>query len=551
MTELPLTESKSSTIFLVLIGFILLGIGTYVYYVPVKQAEQGLWVTHTYRVLDKLESLEAHRTVLREKGDARPEMHRRVYDDIDRLAELTRDNPAQQEIIPLLRTQFRENGRNLEAAEKNLTRLRAEEERLMKERTEAWKNAVQRSRLIMLCSVVLLYVLVIATYLLMRKDARHRRLMLYAEQRANMLQREISTRLSQVIDIQHEVARQRLNLDALMQVITDRSRALLKGDGAVVEMLEDDELVYRSGAGNLAHHTGERIKVKGSLSGMAMAQDAVLQCDDTENDARVNREVCRRIGIRSMVVVPLTNKGKITGVLKIASEKPSAFSADDVTILEMMGNLLSATMSDAISAEALLNLNEMLLASNGKLEMHTLQLRDANQALEEMATSDGLTGLRNNRFFRERLNEEYSRARRYDLPLSVMLLDADHFKQYNDTYGHLSGDVVLKEIASLMKGMARLTDCVARYGGEEFVIILPQTDADGAKVIAERIRQSIERHQWPQRQITVSIGLSSLSNDTQSPEDLVGQADQALYFSKSAGRNCVTHSEEACAVSFS
>ncbi len=175
------------------------------------------------------------------------------------------------------------------------------------------------------------------------------------------------------------------------------------------------------------------------------------------------------------------------------------------------------------------------------LEFQKSQLEDSNKELEALATTDGLTGLKNRRTFGTKLAEEHARAVRYHQPLSLLLLDVDHFKQYNDAFGHPAGDAVLRAVAETLGGTARDTDIVARYGGEEFVVILPFTDESGALVIAERIRAAIAAGNWEKRPITVSVGVGTLSLDTPTPDSLTACADGALYQSKEAGRNRVTH----------
>ncbi len=176
------------------------------------------------------------------------------------------------------------------------------------------------------------------------------------------------------------------------------------------------------------------------------------------------------------------------------------------------------------------------------LEFQKGQLEKANEELAALATTDGLTGLLNHRTFQERLTIEVSRAARYKSPLSLVLLDVDAFKQYNDTFGHPAGDAVLRQTASILKTLSRTTDLVARYGGEEFVLILPQTDAHGAMVFAERLREAIERQPWPLRAVTASFGVATLAAGAPSGADMIARADKALYQSKAAGRNRVMHS---------
>jgi diguanylate cyclase (GGDEF)-like protein len=165
----------------------------------------------------------------------------------------------------------------------------------------------------------------------------------------------------------------------------------------------------------------------------------------------------------------------------------------------------------------------------------------ANAQLKAQSITDGLTGLKNHREFQERLADETHRAVRYRLPLSLMMLDVDRFKEYNDGYGHPAGDVVLRTLAKVLERHARETDVIARYGGEEFAVILGNTDRDQGIVAAERLRSAVTEEPWVHREITISIGVSTLRAEADSHSDLIGEADAALYASKSRGRNCVTH----------
>lgn len=164
--------------------------------------------------------------------------------------------------------------------------------------------------------------------------------------------------------------------------------------------------------------------------------------------------------------------------------------------------------------------------------------------LEAQATTDGLTGLKNHRAFQEKLAAEFERNRREGLPFSVLLLDVDRFKAYNDAFGHPEGDRVLQAVANILQETARETDFTARYGGEEFVILLPNTDAQGALEAAERFRTAIESQPWKLQPLTASFGASTLQAGTATAQELVEAADRALYASKSRGRNRVTHADD-------
>ena len=162
-----------------------------------------------------------------------------------------------------------------------------------------------------------------------------------------------------------------------------------------------------------------------------------------------------------------------------------------------------------------------------------------------LAVTDGLTGLYNHKHFHEMLALEMGRARRYGQPLSLLLLDIDHFKSYNDARGHQAGDTLLRDLAGLFQSEARQHDHVARYGGEEFAFLLPQSDKRQAAEVAKRLCRAVEQRALPRGRsparavLTVSIGVASCPEDALQPLDLVGAADQALYSAKRQGRNRV------------
>ena len=165
------------------------------------------------------------------------------------------------------------------------------------------------------------------------------------------------------------------------------------------------------------------------------------------------------------------------------------------------------------------------------------------EKVEELAITDGLTGLYTRRYFFERFDEELQRSKRHGFKFSFLMIDIDDFKRCNDTYGHLVGDVVLKEVSHIAKWSAREIDLTARYGGEEFSIILPETDRAGAMLVAERIRKRVEENIFKaydeKLKMTVSIGLAVYPDDSQEVSDLIERADKALYVAKSSGKNIV------------
>jgi diguanylate cyclase (GGDEF)-like protein len=189
-------------------------------------------------------------------------------------------------------------------------------------------------------------------------------------------------------------------------------------------------------------------------------------------------------------------------------------------------------------------MQEQLRSRSAELERIHAELEQKNLRLVEIASRDGLTGLRNHRHFREALEKQLSMANRLGIPLSVLMIDVDQFKAFNDSYGHPAGDDVLVEVARLLRSSVRDHDVVARYGGEEFAVLSPGTDERASRSMAERLRQAIARYDWPLRSITISLGASTLDRAGEKASDLMEMADRSLYQSKAAGRNRVTHARD-------
>lgn len=190
---------------------------------------------------------------------------------------------------------------------------------------------------------------------------------------------------------------------------------------------------------------------------------------------------------------------------------------------------------------------ELLARLDLHLRLRRLQaeLREKNATLARLSTTDPVTGMRNRRYVAEFLTLEVLRATRYRTPLSVMLVDVDHFKRVNDVHGHRIGDAVLQVVADTLRGALRATDLAGRYGGEEFLVVLPQTGLAGAGMLAERVRGAIEATAIEvgastPLSVTVSIGVAELGESARNAEQLVERADTALYAAKNGGRNRVS-----------
>jgi diguanylate cyclase (GGDEF)-like protein len=205
-------------------------------------------------------------------------------------------------------------------------------------------------------------------------------------------------------------------------------------------------------------------------------------------------------------------------------------------------DLISNVVFRALDKITLLRKNHTLMA---QLQSNMQQLEQANRSLQELANHDGLTGLLNSRCFREALEQEISRASRYKHPFSLVFMDLDHFKHYNDTHGHLAGDHLLRELAEILRVNSRSVTVLARYGGEEFVAMVPETGKQGALVYAERLRRKIEENPFeggntqPLGKVTISAGVASFPEDGTDSRALIQHADEALYKAKEAGRNRV------------
>lgn len=218
-------------------------------------------------------------------------------------------------------------------------------------------------------------------------------------------------------------------------------------------------------------------------------------------------------GLHSLKIVPLRAGERILGTLVAGARRKCAFDDDAVRTLEVLA--MQAAQS-------------ILRAS-------------LFEQTERMATTDGLTGLLNHRTFQSRADEAVQLSHRYKKRVSLVLTDIDHFKSVNDTYGHPTGDQVLKGVAKILRQTARDTDLVARYGGEEFCVLMPETDMAGAKVIAERIRKEVEAATFDTElgplKVTMSLGIATIPDVCQAKQEMIDKADQCLYFAKHHGRN--------------
>jgi diguanylate cyclase (GGDEF)-like protein len=208
---------------------------------------------------------------------------------------------------------------------------------------------------------------------------------------------------------------------------------------------------------------------------------------------------------------------------------------------------ISGVVSRAMEKISLSRQNKQLIKN---LEQANLELEVSKEVFRDMAIRDGLTGLFNHREFGHILGKEITRADRYTRPLCLIMLDVDHFKVYNDNNGHPEGDILLKALAEILLDRIRDVDTASRYGGEEFALLLPETDREKGRIVAEDIRNCVEnspfkgRESQPLGKVTVSLGAAEFPGDGVDSKSLIKKADEALYRAKNAGRNLVICSSD-------
>jgi diguanylate cyclase (GGDEF)-like protein len=312
-------------------------------------------------------------------------------------------------------------------------------------------------------------------------------------------------RLHFVIETQRLINAATLDTEGVMRIVTERAQQITNADGGVVELAEGDDIVYRAVSGVAAGSLGTRLAMSDSLSGLCVRQRIPLLCQDSETDPRVDRDACRRVGVRSMIVVPLVHTGQAVGVLKVMSTEPAHFSDLDTQILELMANFIASSLSNSFTFEL-----------------------EARRALH-----DPLTGLPNRTLLMDRLTHQLYEARRYGRTFGVLFVDMDGFKGVNDSLGHDVGDAVLRAVAQQLSATLRAGDTLARYGGDEFVIVCQDVDASAEREIRERISAAVTTVAidlaLDRQTFGASVGATWSSGTESGPDALLKAADADMY----------------------
>ncbi|PIX34225.1 MAG: hypothetical protein COZ07_03895 [Candidatus Infernicultor aquiphilus] len=312
------------------------------------------------------------------------------------------------------------------------------------------------------------------------------------------------------------------DLDRVLDLIIQKAIQIVDAERGSLMLFDSqsEELYIKSSVG-LSKRTisGVRIKPGEGIAGWVFKEGKPLLIKEGAKDLRFKKFEEIEVELKSIINVPLKIKNQAIGVINAYNKREgNVFNTDDLQLLSAFANQAAIAIQNA--------------------QLH--------QEIKSLSITDGLTDLYNFRYLQERLEEETKRAQRFRRPLALIMADIDHFKEFNDTYGHPEGNKVLKVLANILKANVREIDIVGRYGGEEFIIILPEADREEAQKIAERIRIKVEEYNFkneedhlnnPNRKITTSLGVTSCFQGSISPQNLIYKVDQALYQAKRKGRN--------------
>lgn len=313
--------------------------------------------------------------------------------------------------------------------------------------------------------------------------------------------------LQTIIRVQQAINDADATAEAVMRIVVEQARDATRAPGAVIELAEFGEMVYTATAGSLAGTEGLRLAMSGSMSGECVRTGKILISTDTETDPRVDLAACRRVGARSMIVVPLVDGNRTQGVLKVICDKPNAFADDDVDLLEQLAQFI---------AKALARANVM-------------------DEKARAASVDALTGLANRAAFLAGLEAMISGAASSGKPVAVVLyLDLDGFKPINDVHGHAVGDEVLQAIGHRIAHTCRSDDLGARIGGDEFAVLLASSANPNPFALRDRLLDALQKD-IPTSAGVVRVGAScgtAVVGGADLAEAVLARADAAMYAEK-------------------
>jgi diguanylate cyclase (GGDEF)-like protein len=313
--------------------------------------------------------------------------------------------------------------------------------------------------------------------------------------------------LQTIIKVQQAINDAADTTDAVMKIVVQQAREATQAAGSVIELAEFDEVVYTTTAGSLVGTEGLRLAISGSISGECVRTGTILISTDTETDPRVDRDACRRVHARSMMVVPLVDDNRTLGVLKVIGDEPNAFTDDDVDLLEQLGGFI---------AKALARANVM-------------------DEKAHAASVDALTGLANRAAFLATLESMISGAAGNGNPVAVVLyINLDGFAPINEVHGHAVGDEVLRAIGDRIASNSRAGDLGARIGGDEFAVLLESSSHPDPFSLRDRLitilAEDIPTHVGPLR-VGVSCGTAVVGGDDLAEAAMV-RADAAMSAEK-------------------
>ncbi len=335
------------------------------------------------------------------------------------------------------------------------------------------------------------------------------------------LREEVSERnksMAQWQEFAHLLATRTNSAEAYSAIVEKVSANLNAERVSLLIYHEESKQLLCQAAVGLSEEVINDLKMGSGISEVVLERGEPLLVSDVTDLPWLSTRLHHQAQSDSFISFPIVSGSKRFGVLNITDRiNGYSFNTNDLTWLRLLSPYVIAALEK-------------------------IELKEKAHRFQLMAITDPLTGLLNRRYLEERFNQEIERSKRYQFPLSFVMMDIDSFKSFNDTYGHQAGDEILRETADCIRKSLRNFDVPARYGGEEFIVVLPETDVTSATVLAERLRKAVETHfvgSPTQRQVTVSVGVSSLSKTLQNRQQVIRAADQALYAAKKRGKNCV------------